>query len=177
MSKIFPLIALVLVFNACRDKPHESKKPLKKVSKYPLKLGNIDYDSLIDDPTFNVCNGERSVVQYFVFDEKTYEGEMWALEKEVRAQYDLPVMEGQTGLVRIRFIVNCEGQAGRHRAIAMDAAYNAFEFDTKIIQKLLDITKSLKGWKIFKNKQQQPLDYYQYLIYKIKDGQLLEILP
>lgn len=175
--KISPLLVFLLVFNSCQEKKPETKKSLNKKSKYPRMLGNIAYDSLIDNPEFKLCRGERSVVQYFALGEKTYVGEMWAIEKAVRAQYDIPETKGQSGLIRVRFIVNCKGKTGRFRLIAMDNEYNEFEFNSEISNRVLTITKSLKDWKVFKNKQQQALDYYQYLIFKIKDGQLIEILP
>jgi len=38
------------------------------------------------------------------------------------------------------------------------------------------ITKSLSGWKILPN-DEAPTDYYQYLIFKIKNGEIIEIMP
>ena len=45
-----------------------------------------------------------------------------------------------------------------------------------ISEQLLNITKSLDGWVIGKH-EGKAYDYYQYLTFKIEDGELIEILP
>ena len=63
----------------------------------------------------------------------------------------------------------------------MDEKYQEKVFDKLITNQLLLISKSLKGWipKNFTSKTNEVFnyDYYQYLIFKIKDGQITEILP
>ena len=58
----------------------------------------------------------------------------------------------------------------------MDNTYEQKEFDERITNQLLAITKELDGWKILPNTQ-EARDYYQYLIFKIDEGNILEILP
>jgi len=58
----------------------------------------------------------------------------------------------------------------------MNENYEPKTFDKSITKQLLEITKSLTGWKILPD-EQSPEDYYQYLIFKINDGQLIEIMP
>ena len=63
----------------------------------------------------------------------------------------------------------------------MDENYQEKVFDQSITNQLLEITKNLKGWipKNFTSKTNEVFsyDYYQYLIFKMKDGQISEILP
>jgi len=77
---------------------------------------------------------------------------------------------------RIRFVVNCNGKSDRFRILTVNYDYEPIEFDKNITSQLLNITKSLICW-IPKSVNGKKVDYYQYLIFKIKDGKIDEILP
>ncbi|MEM8568704.1 MAG: hypothetical protein AAGF85_19765 [Bacteroidota bacterium] len=171
-------VSLIWAMVACTSTHEYSDSNRSKIaSKYPRMIGDIAPDSLTDNLDFRICGRENRIVQYYGLGEKTYKGEKWAIEHRFIEKYQAPNLSGQTGLIRIRFIVNCEGESGRFRLIGMDSDYKAKSFDPKITDQLMDITKSLDGWKTFNRKSGTPLEYYQYLIFKIKDGQLKEILP
>ena len=72
--------------------------------------------------------------------------------------------------------MNCKGETDRFRILEMDENYKEKKFNEKITNQLLQISKNLSGWnpKIIQNRN---VDYYQYLIFKIKDGNLIEIMP
>lgn len=112
-----------------------------------------------------------------MFGAKTYEGEKIAIERLFFDAYQKPEDNNETGLIRIRFVVNCEGRSGYFRMKAMDWQYVEMEFDLNIANQLMEITKALDGWKIMKNKDGKPQDYYQYLIFKLESGELVEIMP
>ncbi|HKK38289.1 MAG TPA: hypothetical protein VJ949_02605, partial [Cryomorphaceae bacterium] len=82
----------------------------------------------------------------------------------------------ESGWVRIRFVVNCRGESGRFRMICSDEHYESREFDARITDQLMAITKSLDGWKPLPDSE-NPDEYYQYLVFKIENGDLIEILP
>lgn len=178
LVKAFILLTIVLTWSCgSGQNTEEQTNSIPEEVTYPRMIGDIAADSLLDDPDFILCNGDDRVVQYYALGEKTYEREKWASDKVFREQYKMPEIEDASGLIRVRFIINCEGKAGRFRLISMDTEYVEKEFDSRITDQILTITKSLDGWKIFKNKNQQPVEYYQYLIFKLKEGQLIEILP
>ncbi len=145
----------------------------------PMDVGDILFDPKLDREDFKVCN-EKKVYQYYVrysADKAPgYQGEKPALEKVFEENYSYPKTAGQSGYLTIRFLVNCHGETGRFRIEEMDRDYKAFQFDSKISEKLLEITKSLDGW-IPRKKEEKDLDYYQYLTFKIRDGQIIQILP
>lgn len=134
-------------------------------------------DSLLDDPAFRICYNEDQAIQYFNNGKgMEYEGDKPALTDIFHKQYKPVASIGQTGFIRIRFIVNCNGESGRFRMLCSDLNYLPVQFDTNITDQLLAITKSLKGWKP-KLWKESKVDYYQYLLFKIKDGNLIAILP
>jgi hypothetical protein len=162
-------LIIFILFASCSNKTLPT-------ARYPNMIGDIDFDPKMDNKNFQVCN-EAYIVQYFNNSEGLeYEGEKIAIEKEFTNLYNAKIVRKESGLVRIRFVVNCKGKTDRFRIIAMNENYAPHTFDSRLTQQLLAITKQLKGWKpkIYDGTR---VDYYQYLIFKIKDGEIAEILP
>jgi len=129
------------------------------------------------DANFTICNKEDEAIQYFN-DGKGFEytGGKYVLDSIFFSRYTQVDLPSATGLIRIRFVVNCRGESGRFRLIGMDPTYEEKTFDPSVTDQLLSITKTLNGWppKQWKNTS---VDYYQYLIFKLEMGQLKQILP
>lgn len=139
-------------------------------------IGNITFDEKTDRKDFILCN-ENQIYQYFN-DSKgfQYKGEKLAIEEDFQKKYKSVNVKKENGWVRIRFVVNCNGESDRFRILIANYDYQPIEFDKNIISQLLNITKSLTG-RIPKSVNGKKVDYYQYLIFKIKDGKIDEILP
>jgi hypothetical protein len=145
-------------------------------SEYPKYVGDIEFKSEIDNKDFELCF-EKHIFQYFnTADGMEYEGEKLAIEKEFAVKYKSEIIKNETGLIRINFVVNCKGKTDRFRLISMDENYNEKVFAKSITEQLMRITKNLIGWQ-GKKYNEKEIDYYQYLIFKIENGQLKEILP
>ena len=167
----FYLFIVVLIITGCNTENSTTSK-----QEYLRWVGDIEFDSALDDPIFKLCNGESNVKQYFNFSQGLqYDGEKKSINDDFKLKYK-PVESEDSGLVRVRFIVNCKGKTDRFRIIGMDNNFIEKEFDALIIDQLIGITKELKGWKILPNSEQAQ-DYYQYLIFKIDKGNIIEILP
>jgi hypothetical protein len=142
-------------------------------------VGDIPYDPSTDDINFEICN-ESNINQYYVRyssdSPPSYEGEKKGLENVVFQKYNYPISNTQSGYVTIRFIVNCKGQSGRFRVEQMDFNYNSYKFNQNIINQLVEIVKKLDGW-IPRKRENINLDFYQYLTFKIENGQIIKILP
>lgn len=169
------LIAIILVssfFWGCKTEKIANSK-----GEYLRWVGDIVKNDQIDDPNFTVCNGDENILQYFNLDKgPVYPGEKSTVMNTFLSNYKPIKGENEDGLIRIRFIVNCEGKAGRFRVIQAGYDYQEKEFDKKIISQLLTITKEIPKWEILHD-EQKPVDYYMYLIFKMTDGHLTEILP
>lgn len=140
-------------------------------------VGNIAKDPSVDNPDFKVCDSLDRAAQYFNKQKSfAYTGEKAAVINIFKSDFKPLQKDDQNGWIRIRFMVNCEGKTGRFRMIQSNFDYEEFQFDKIIIDQLMSITKSLDGWEIASN-EKFSYDYYQYLIFKIEKGELLEILP
>ena len=172
MNKIIILSLTLSLFLSCQS---QEKVSIKK--EYPRRwIGDIKENNT-DNPNFEVCNGENRVIQYFNNEQGfEYFGEKTEILKEFNSHFIPSKKQNQNGIIRIRFIVNCKGEIGRFRILEADNNYKGFKFDNEITSQLLKITKTLNDW-IPKEYQNKEIDYYQYLIFKIKNGKISEILP
>jgi hypothetical protein len=139
-------------------------------------VGDIIHDPDSDKTDFLLCNREKDVRQYFNLNKWIeFEGEKSAIVAFFEKNFK-PVNNLESGWIRIRFIVNCKGQSGRFRILESDEKYKERPFDKKISAQLFALTQQLTGWKILYD-DKDAVDYYQYLIFKIKDGRIEKILP
>lgn len=147
-----------------------------EAAKYPRWIGDIEHDPKLDNPDFQACN-EDHVYQYFNHSQGLqYQGEKRAIEALFQKLYRPVAAPKATGLIRIRFMVNCAGKTGRFRLIGMDENFQPLVFPKAISNQLLEITKKLDGWEKLPNAE-EATDYYQYLSFKIEQGAIKEILP
>lgn len=171
-KSILKLTLLFLILCSCK-----SEKEVSEKEEYLRWVGDIDQNDQIDKTEFKVCNGDDKILQYFNLGKgPVYSGEKSKILTTFKSKYQPISDKKENGLIRIRFIVNCEGKAGRYRVLQSDYDYQEKEFDKEIVSQLLNITKEIENWEVF-YRNEVPVDYYMYLIFKIKDGQLTEILP
>ncbi len=169
MKKTLTIISsLIFVLASCQTK--EKKEYLRWV-------GDIEQNNEIDNPNFKVCKGDEKILQYFNTGEgPKYFGEKSRILNTFNEKYKPVTDHTQNGYIRIRFVVNCEGNAGRFRVLQSDYEYNEIQFNKSIVDQLLKITKEIENWEILYING-IPVDYYLYLIFKINDGQITEFLP
>lgn len=164
------LIPIIMMTQSCQQ------HSVPKNSKYLAMVGDIAPDPILDDPSFILCDENNTKQYHNLNEEMQYEGEKYTLDHAFTSQFKADPAIKDSGMIRIRFMVNCKGETGRFRLMSSGYDYKEKQFDKSITDQLMTITKSLKGWKILSDKR-GPKDYYQYLIFKIADGQIKEILP
>ncbi len=161
--------------------------------KYNDKVGDIPFDKALDDPSFQPCNEARALPYNIYGGALRIKGDKYRVIQHFVQGYSLGPVDGQTGYITIRFMVNCKGQTGRFRLYQMDMNGQTAHFEAAIQQRLMSLCKSLDGWEIqyasdkdgivtnFLSPSGTPgavaYDYYQQLTIKLKDGQIEQILP
>ena len=134
-------------------------------------VGDIPADV---DSEFRICHSEKEVVQYFNTSKGfRYQGEKAAIEKHFE-NFGFP--SSLNGFIRVRFIVNCNAEAGRFQVDAWNNSYTPLSLKGEDEIKLLEHLKALNGW-IPLTYRGKEVDYYLYLTFKITNGQIQEILP
>lgn len=83
-----------------------------------------------------------------------------------------------TGTVRVRFIVNCEGKTGQFETAVYNPSYERVQ-ELELAEKLERLTRQLGPWipGTYGGKGGAPIDTYCFIAYKIKDGEVVDILP
>ncbi len=151
--------------------------PIESRKKYPRHVGDIEYDPTIDKDSFNLCNSETEIHQYFNDSNGLeYKGEKIEIERKFENLYKPSNSSADNGLINVRFVVNCKGETSRFRFYEMDSSYKETNFNKTVVEQILAITRSLNGWNP-KTIDGKPVDYYQVLSFVIENGQIIDILP
>lgn len=138
------------------------------------QVGDIIPDTKIDGD-FENCN-IGLIPQYYAYHEKPFLKGKLHFENHIRTSYNTPENSKESGLLRIRFTVNCHGKSGRFRLLAMNDTYEEIRFSDTISDQLLQLTKDYEDWRALEYKGMHS-DYYFYVTFKIKEGRIIEILP
>lgn len=139
-------------------------------------IGDIKYEPKLDNSSFKLCHEDLSLQFNYNGVGLVYKGGKPNLIKHFQEHYTNRKISGETGFITIRFIINCEGKAGRYRVSEMGIDLKQIKFNKEIRNSILEATKKMSGWVPYTLKG-NTYDYYQYLVFKIKDAQLIEILP
>ena len=154
-------------------------------------VGDILFDPKTDDPTFELI-AENNILTTNTLCGFLIKGERYMVLKYFDEHFKPDVIKGVTGYITIRFIVNHKGQTDRFRMYEMDNNYKPFTFPKNITDSLLELTRKLDGWITTLNyksnrynyietevngEKKYAYDYYQYILFKIKDGQIETVLP
>lgn len=81
-----------------------------------------------------------------------------------------------TGYVTFRFIIDCAGhRLPRTQVLQTDAAYQQATFQPELLTALYAFVQTLTEWKPAKSPR--PTNYSAYLTFKLKDGQVVAVVP
>lgn len=136
-------------------------------------VGDIAFDASTDDPKFQVCNSNWILQTYWL---KTKMDETPLLvDKEFRSKFTpRDEWKNESGLIRIRFIVNCNGVADRFRLLELDNDLTEKKFSESLRAHVLSIAKGIP-WPP-RRAQNQTVDYYHHFSIKIANGKLDDII-
>jgi hypothetical protein len=133
--------------------------------------GSIRIDSAIYE---RLCI-DRGITEFYSLNAKHPKSSYQILD-EARQFYKKPEKSAQSGFLTVRLIVNCRGEAVAFQLYEIDENYKNRPFDALISSQLLDFVKKLGGWKIG-TYEGKSYNYYTYLSFKIKNGNLETVAP
>lgn len=136
-------------------------------------VGAIEFDPKRDNASFKMCNAGW-VWQGYQLKTKMDETPL-LVAREFKSQFQSKEeWKNESGLIRIRFLVNCNGQADRFRLLETDFDLNEKKFSESLSAHVLAIAKSIQ-WPS-RRAQQQTVDYYHHFSIRIANGQLVDII-
>jgi hypothetical protein len=123
---------------------------------------------------FELC--DASLHPYY-YPELKYEGEFYAIKEHFYGRYQSVENGSNTGIVRIRFQVNCTGETGRYNMETYDNNYRKIDIESEITNQLMQLTQELDGWIPGKNDEGETVNSHKFFAFKITEGKLVDILP
>lgn len=127
-----------------------------------------------NDSDFKLCQG--SLHPYY-YPELEYKGGFYEIKKYFYSEYEQIEDGRNTGIVRIRFNINCNGESGNYEVETCNLDYKNKKMNKKIIKQLLKLTKNLTNWIPAKNEDGAFINSHKFFAFKIVNGKLEDVLP
>ena len=143
--------------------------------KYPHNIGHLPQNNT--ESNFNLCNKER-IVGWFAsaaMSVPIFRGSKSTFKKYILENFNT-TDNSDNGFLNLRFIINCKGEVGRIEINELDIDYKPSKFSPNLVKQIVELSSRKENWNISNIKGEQ-LDSYMYLIYKIENGEISEILP
>lgn len=157
--------------------------PLKEFQKMAdhgiRRVGYIDPRSVLDpDSGFQLCGRHDDVADYYNGQDKRaqYVGGKKAIWELTNKHLDKSKLFKESGYLTLRFIVNCKGEAGWFTMEEADLDFQPKRFPAETIQHFFEILYQHPNWKPCIIRE-EARDAYTYITFKLKDGEIIEILP
>ncbi len=134
----------------------------------------------ISEKNFQTCNPylyRNNPRHRYYYKGTFYNGGWYRVKQELEKALPSNYHFEKSGLMKVEFIVNCQGKAGRYSILQLDENYIKQEFNPDLVQQVYEFTKSLQDWKPGKNEKEESIDTYRFITYKIQDGKVSEIFP
>ena len=142
------------------------------------RVAFIDKENMMDSESdFSPCYSIPEIFDYYNGDPAAgMKGGKYELKKAIFPKIDKSKMYYESGYLTFRFVVNCEGKAGWFVLEQADLDFQKKVFHPELIKHLFEIIEPLEGWEsaVIRN---QKKDTYAYLTIKMKDGEIIELLP
>ena len=161
----YTLLLLILMIQACGGNNRTI---------YDHDIGYIDPVNSLGPANFETC-GSRIFQYYNSLPAAGYKYGKNALRDSVMQHFKK--VSDDSGYLIIRFVINCKGLAGRYEIVESDLNFNPNHFSENVKTMFLEIViNHLKEWNpvILEG---QSRDAYMYLNFKMKNGEIVEILP
>lgn len=127
---------------------------------------------------FVVCNEDIIGQYYYNGMGSQHEGGLNKVRQIFEKKVNISGKESDTGYIRIRFMINCEGETGRFSILEVDKDYAPTSFSHELVVQLFQFTRNLSSWELEKLPETgKTYDNYRHLSFKIQNGKVLDILP
>ena len=151
----------------------------KKRAAHGIKrVAYINPDEVMDKGSgFEICTKYSKIYDYYNgAPDGHYIGGKRALWKAIIPKLKKEKIEGQSGYRTLRIIINCHGDIGNFITEQADLDFQKTEFSTEVVKYFFGIMQTLTKWQPC-HIQKIPSDSYAYLTLKLRDGELVELLP
>ncbi len=149
----------------------------KMLDKARYRVGHIDTLNVLEgSPSVKTCEYFDKILDYYNDKDSGYLGGKGKLINDLMLYLDPNSLNNETGYLTFRFVINCHGEAGFFTTEESDLEFRKKDFSEETRQHLLEFLKSVKSWKAL-NLRGEYKDSYFYICFKLKKGEIIDILP
>lgn len=123
---------------------------------------------------FKRCSDKLPIGFYHSAAPHVYKGGKPEFRKLIESNFSKGKYQ-DNGFLNFRFIIDCNGNIGDIETNELDNDFNYTEFSPELVKELYQLSFKKENWSLLK--AEEPRDMYMYLIYKIEDGEVVEIIP
>jgi len=172
----FPIFQITNIGDKKVDVRYIKKGQIREES-----MRRVDHSGEVVMAKFQLCNRHLNLNNpghHYYYKGTELVGGHYKIKKKLASEFT-PKEGGFTGIVRVRFIVNCEGKTGKFEVESFDNEYKKVINPDYEVNQLLSVTQNLEPWipGKFTTDNPTPIDTYIFIGYKLKDGNVVDILP
>ena len=103
----------------------------------------------------------------------------YRIQKITRQYYQPLDLPGQSGVVQVRFVVNCAGEPGLFTMQTMDDNYSTCDLDARLTDQIITLCRQqiLRSLTADLTASDEPYDRAVTLNFRLKDGRLTDVYP
>lgn len=143
--------------------------------KYPHDVGFINPKTTEFSKGFALCDSTMKPQGYYHSERNIFKGGKYQFRKTISEKYKNNEYT-DSGFLNLRFHLNCNGEVGNVEINELNTNYEKTNLNNELVKQLVNLTIARENWTP-KQIDGQTYDSYMYLIFKIENGEVLEILP
>ena len=133
--------------------------------------------SLTKDLDFSICQQHSAIYDYYNGEpDAGMIGGKPALHKLLTERLNARTFGWESGYLTFRFVINCEGRAGWFTTEEADLDFQPSSFSEETRHSLLQLLLKIEQWRSCRIRG-EAVDAYFYVTFKLKDGEIIELLP
>ena len=135
------------------------------------RVGDIPVINNAEAEEFSPCH-EHSIYQYYQIN-TGYIGGKRAIKWQLKQIFPINTLT-ESGLLTIRFVVNCEGKTGYYRPKMIDSSLQEIDLSNKNLTEIFNAISALDKW-VPGLVGDQPVDSYHQISFKLLEGEVIDI--
>ena len=135
------------------------------------RVGDIPISNEVESEDFSPCH-DHPIYQHYQIN-TDYVGGNRAIKEKLKHDFPLTGFS-ESGLLTIRFVVNCQGETGLYRSKMIDTTLQDIDLSAKDLTQIYNNISALDKWQPG-TVRDQPEDSYYQISFKLINGELIDI--